>query len=302
MFQIPSHVDAHKLAQWEIPLQSLFNIRPNLLLVDVLSMTSRNLVILTQDSIDQERSVFKIAPVGGSLLSEVVCLTQVCHPNIVALQEWWSDQSFVFVELEYVRGKCLIDMVVEQGRFSESRCRLILTQLVSAVSYLHSKGWVHRDLKPDNIMYDSQTGQLKLIDFELATRFQRGSRLSQRSGTIHYLSPEVRRQNYEGPESDAWSLGVTLYVLLTAHFPYSNEELWAYTEQFKDLLLPGCSEYVHDMVKQLLKQDPQKRLMIDSVPTHRWMKEREEKNIKFNMEQTKTAVERVVERFKKIKK
>jgi len=192
-------------------------------------------------------------------------------------------------------------MIVETGRFSELRCRLIFHQLVSAVSYLHSKGWVHRDLKPDNVVFDPQTGQIKLIDFELSTRFQKGMKLSQRSGTIHYLSPEVRRQNYEGPEADAWSLGVTMYVLLTAHFPYSNDELWAHTEHFKELQLPNCSELVNDLLKQLLKQETQKRITIDMIPTHRWMKEREEKNPKYT-EPAKTAVERVVERFKKIKK
>jgi len=299
MFQIPDHVDVDQLSYWEIPLRSLFKLRPNSQFLDVLSLSTRNLVILVLDPSTQEKSVFKVAPVGGCLLSEVMCLSQVSHPNIVALKNWWSDQSFVYVELEYVRGKCLIDMIVEQGKLSESRCRLILQQLLSAISYLHSRGWVHRDLKPDNIVFDPQTGQIKLIDFELSTRFQKGTRLSQRSGTIHYLSPEVRRQNYEGPESDAWSLGVTLYVLLTAHFPYSNDDLWAHTEYLKELHLPNCSEGIHDLIRQLLKQDTQSRMKIEFVMFHKWMREREEKNVKLN-DPTK-AVERVVERFKKIK-
>jgi len=93
---------------------------------------------------------------------------------------------------------------------------------------------------------------------------------------------------------------VTLYVLLTAHFPYSNEDLWAHIEYLKELVLPNCSESVHDLIKQLLKQESHKRLRVEHVIAHRWMREREEKIPKLN-DPTK-AVERVVERFKKIKK
>jgi len=186
-------------------------------------------------------------------------------------------------------------MIVEQGKLSEPLSKTIFKPLVQAVLFLHSKGVIHRDLKPDNIIYDQTTDVTKLIDFELSTHFEKGSKLSQRSGTIHYLSPEVRRQNYEGPESDAWSLGVTLYVMLTGQFPYSNEELWSHSEESKDLKLgPNCSDLVVDLVKQLLRQDPLKRLTVSQINDHKWFKPEKK--------ESKSTVDKMIERFRKLNK
>eukprot|EP01099_Mayorella_cantabrigiensis_P002441 TRINITY_DN2068_c1_g1_i1.p1 TRINITY_DN2068_c1_g1~~TRINITY_DN2068_c1_g1_i1.p1 ORF type:complete len:292 (+),score=53.11 TRINITY_DN2068_c1_g1_i1:218-1093(+) len=245
--------DAKLVAKWQPALESLFTSKKNFSFVNIISMSPRNLLILSNDNSSspssspsasapsstpdrssqtqtRQRVVFKVAPMNGCLFSEIVCLSHVSHPNIVAMKEWWSDEKFVFVALEHVLGRCVIDLVVEQGRLTEQITLLIIRQIVSAVVHLHSRGFVHRDIKPDNFIFNVQTGQAKLIDFELSTHFMKGSKLSQRSGTIHYLSPEVRRQCYEGPECDAWSLGVSVYVMISGQFPYSNDELWSHQD------------------------------------------------------------------------
>jgi len=264
----PQHVSY--LSKWRAPLLVLFQTKKNLICFDVLSTTQRNLVIVAQTS-QKQHVVYKIASLSGVLQSEILCLTQVSHPSIVHLKEAWSSVGHAFVELEYVPGRCVADMIVESGKLSERKSRQIFMNLVSAVSYLHFKVWVHRDIKPDNIIYDAVTGHSKLIDFELSTRYEKGLRLTQIVGSLRYSSPEMRRQSYEGPEADSWSLGVTLYVLLAAHFPFSDQELLTFKD-CRDENVPNVSEEANDLIKQLLQSDANRRLSVDKILNHNWIR------------------------------
>jgi len=259
-------------ADWKNQVDSLFIRKSHFVLHDILSMTPRNVVLLAQNPSNGSRIVFKVAPFSGCLFSEVVCLSGISHPNIVSLKEWWTDRRFVYLGLEYIPGRCLIDLLIEEERFSENLTKSMFKQIVAAVDHLHKNGYVHRDLKPDNMILDTTTGKLKLIDFELATRFQKGEAMSQRSGTLHYLSPEVRRKKYEGPESDAWSLGVCLFVLLSGQFPFSKEVLWAFSEKDQSTQIVGVSDEVNHLIKHLLQVNPRRRLRVDQIPNHLWMK------------------------------
>ncbi|MBZ3882801.1 Sperm motility kinase 2B [Sciurus carolinensis] len=93
-------------------------------------------------------------------------------------------------------------------------------RLVCAVAFCHDRGIVHQDLKPENIMVDA-TGHIKLINFGFSTRVMCGQKLNKFRGTLSHFAPKsILRQVYEGPPVDTWSLGVTLYFMLTGRHPF----------------------------------------------------------------------------------
>lgn len=108
---------------------------------------------------------------------------------------------------------------------SEQTAKPIFKQIVSAVSYFHDLGLVHRDLKLENILIDD-LNQIKLIDFGFATACKSGDKLQLFCGTPCYMDPDLAKQNkYSGQAVDVWALGVILYLLLTGGIPF-----WGNTE------------------------------------------------------------------------
>jgi len=297
MFHLPFS-SLTQISRWQPPLQLLIE-RKKLVAFDVLSESNRNLVLLGENS-SYDQSVFKMAPASGSLEYEVICLSEISHPNIISLRGGTLLNDYFVIELEKARGSCLIDIILEEGKIVEPIAQKIFRQLASAVSFLHACGWVHRDLKPDNIMWDKNSGKLKLIDFESACRFRKGAKINQVVGTLRYLSPEVRRGSYEGPEIESWSLGVTLFVMLSAHFPFTDEMVVPESEFHKDLTLSFSSREANSLIKQLLEPDAKKRLAVGHIQFHPWMK-RQDQVIKSPSEPPKSTIEKVIDRLHQMK-
>ena len=108
---------------------------------------------------------------------------------------------------------------------SEQDAAYIIRQLLSSITYCHSKGVVHRDLKPENILIDSigETGKIniKVIDFGAALFFSPKTKISETLGTPYYIAPEVLLGNYN-EKCDVWSIGVILYILLSGIAPFNG--------------------------------------------------------------------------------
>eukprot|EP01099_Mayorella_cantabrigiensis_P006992 TRINITY_DN603_c0_g5_i1.p1 TRINITY_DN603_c0_g5~~TRINITY_DN603_c0_g5_i1.p1 ORF type:complete len:297 (-),score=58.33 TRINITY_DN603_c0_g5_i1:214-1044(-) len=193
--------------------------------------------------------VFKLRPFVSE--KEHQCLTlceEQSHPNIVKLFVTFDcGDGSVCQVFEKVPGEALIDLLSREKRMKENEVKIIARQLVSALSFLHGHGWCHRDIKPDNIIFDRRCCLMKLIDFEFCGRARTfNAHRSLSKGTFEYASPEFRRGYYEGPEVDVWSLGVTIFVSLTGYFPFTREELLSQQESFSRSALttsisePGC--------------------------------------------------------------
>ena len=124
--------------------------------------------------------------------------------------------------LEYAGSGMLFDFI-ERGLFGEDYARLFAHQLLNSLSYLHKKGYAHRDLKPDNIFIDSQMN-LKLGDFG-SSCVQNGNELNSPRGTETYMAPEVNEGAYNGAQADCFSLGVVLFVMAHGLFPFQKASL-----------------------------------------------------------------------------
>jgi len=150
-----------------------------------------------------------------ALLKEMVG-TRQDHPNIVKVYEVVKDGDFYHIITELLTGGELLERLSFLScAYSESTVSAYFQQLLSAVSYLHSKRILHRDLKPDNLVFESRSKDsvLKLIDFGTSCRFDE-IRPGTLVGTTYYIAPEMLSGRGYDEKCDVWSCGVILYMLL----------------------------------------------------------------------------------------
>ncbi len=165
--------------------------------------------------------------------------------------------------------------------FTERNAAVIMKQVLSAIGYCHSMRIVHRDIKPQNILFenDDPNSQVKIIDFATSQQFDPASKMRNRIGTPYYIAPEVLRRCYD-EKCDVWSCGVVLYILLGGCPPFKAEN----EEQL--LIAIGKGEYkmqgspwssvsplAKDLVKNMLMFDPEKRYTAAQALGHEWIKE-----------------------------
>lgn len=159
-----------------------------------------------------------------SFQQEAQFLARLNHPNLPQIHDYFSDSSTGrhYLVMDYVEGATLEEKLQQNGRpFSEDQVRTWAVQLCDVLTYLHQQTppIIFRDLKPDNIMLNKQ-GQLKLIDFGIARFFKRAqSKDTQAIGTPGYAPPEQHGKQQTDARSDIYSLGVTLWRLLTLQDP-----------------------------------------------------------------------------------
>ena len=154
---------------------------------------------------------------------EAQAAANISSPNIVNMYDWGQDGDTYYIVMEYVRGRDLKDIIVDNGPLESRKVADIGAQVASALSAAHGYDVIHRDIKPQNIMVQPD-GSVKVMDFGIAraggtTMTQTGSVL----GTAHYVSPEQAQGGPLTSASDLYSLGVVLYEAATGRPPFDAE-------------------------------------------------------------------------------
>lgn len=148
---------------------------------------------------------------------ELTILQSISHPFVVELYEVFESPSCIFIVCEYAAKGSLFQRIIQKNMLSEAEAAFIFYQLVEALDYLHSLKIAHRDLKPENILIDWGY-KIKLIDFGLSNVSFDGKLMSTPCGSPCYAPPEmIRKEKYDGLISDVWSLGITLYAMVTGN-------------------------------------------------------------------------------------
>lgn len=210
--------------------------------------------------------------------NELHLMACIHHRFIVKLFYAFHTQSRLFLIMEFVTGGDLGWHVEKDVRFEEERAVRYMSEVFTAVDYLHSKGIVHRDLKLQNILLTPK-GHIKLTDFGLSTLFRQGKQkqhLTDPVGTVLYMAPEIclpfsqqkrRRKFKEGYDYkvDYWSCGICFYEMLYGFSPFDGEREQEIIENIvsKELRFPesgGVSKEAKSLIRKLLQKDPKKRL------------------------------------------
>ncbi|XP_019059426.1 PREDICTED: CBL-interacting serine/threonine-protein kinase 1 isoform X2 [Tarenaya hassleriana] len=178
--------------------------------------------------------------------------------------------------LECITGGELFDRIVSKGKLPETEGRKMFQQLIDGISYCHSKGVFHRDLKLENVLLDTK-GNIKITDFGLSAlpqHFRDDGLLHTTCGSPNYVAPEVlANRGYDGAASDIWSCGVILYVILTGCLPFDDRNLAVLYQKIckGDPPIPKwLSPGARTMIKRMLDPNPVKRITITGIKSSEW--------------------------------
>jgi serine/threonine-protein kinase CHEK1 len=212
------------------------------------------------------------------------------HANIIEFLAAGNDPVWTWIAMELADGGDLFDKIEPDEGVSEDIAHFYFTQLISAVTWMHSKGVAHRDLKPENVLLSGE-GNLKLGDFGLAALYtHKGVRRTCNTmcGSPPYVAPEIvsgrRRQGnvleagYHADIADIWSCGIVLFTLLAGNTPW--EQPTDESEEFQDYVKsnghPDDPYWVklpkptQSLLRGMLRVDPSSRFTLEQIRTHGW--------------------------------
>ena len=196
-------------------------------------------ILAPQVAIDNGDYVLRFQNEGRAAASLV-------HPHIVTVHAIGEADGYHFLEMEFLPGQSLHNLIRSERRLEPIRATRICYQISEGLSLAHSTGMIHQDLKPDNILMSHQ-GFPKLADFGLAKRLSGLQGVpAGLMGTPHFMAPELFRGEPAGPASDVYALGVTYFLMLTGTYPFDGKSLNALMHAV-----------LHDPIPNLRKLQPE---------------------------------------------
>ncbi|XP_065205221.1 serine/threonine-protein kinase PAK mbt isoform X2 [Planococcus citri] len=212
------------------------------------------------------------------LFNEVVIMRDYHHPNIVEMYDSFLVGDELWVVMEFLEGGALTD-IVTQARMDEEQIATVCKQCLKALSYLHSQGVIHRDIKSDSILLAAD-GRVKLSDFGFCA--QVSQELPKRKslvGTPYWMSPEVISRLPYGPEVDIWSLGIMVIEMVDGEPPFFNEPPLQAMRRIRDMLPPKLknsnkvSPKLQGFLERLLVRDPAQRATAKELLDHPFLRQ-----------------------------
>jgi len=235
----------------------------------------------------------------SKILYETNLMRKLNHPNITKILETFEDDKFILIIMEYINGGNLFSFVKKRRKLSEKISKFLFRQIILGIQHIHSKKIVHRDIKLENILIDLNN-KIKICDFGIGIMLESEDELiHDQCGTPMYMAPEIilnsKKGGYKGFPVDIWSAGIALYIMLSGTLPFNyknnreknegdisgngislsnnnNYELQYSIINKNPKKIKKISAEARDLLNGLLNKDPTKRLTIDEILNHPWLK------------------------------
>lgn len=189
------------------------------------------------------------------------------HPNIVNIYDVGTDDDIYYIVMEYVKGKTLKQYIKENKFLKNSEVIKFSKQIALALKHAHNNHIVHRDIKPHNILI-TDDGRVKVADFGIARAITSSTITNTGNviGSVHYFSPEQARGGYVDEKSDIYSLGVTMYEMVTGKLPFSGDApITVALKHLKEEVIPpslineSISKGLENIILKSMQKDKSKR-------------------------------------------
>ena len=205
---------------------------------------------------------------------EISIMKKLRHFNVVKLYQIVETKLNIYLIQENVEGQEFMNYLTKKGKLKEIDACKFYHQIISGLEYIHHCGVAHRDFKPENILLTNNNTILKIIDFGLSNLYQDNELLRTSCGSPCYAPPEmIKEEKYNGMESDIWSSGIILYLMLCGKLPFYHEQ----NEIMFEKILSGkfelpnfLSDKAKDILRKILELDPKKRLNFEEIKAHPW--------------------------------
>ena len=192
------------------------------------------------------------------------------HPSILQIFHVFEDDQYLSIVMDLCQPHTLFDRMVD-GPIQESQAAALMKNLLEAVAHCHRLGVAHRDIKPDNILFDS-ADNLKLADFGSAEWFGDGRSMSGVVGTPYYVAPEVLLGREYDEKVDVWSCGVILYIMLAGIPPFYGDSAAEIFEavvranlRFPSRIFRTVSPAAKDLLRKMISRDSSRRFSAEQA-------------------------------------
>jgi len=189
------------------------------------------------------------------------------HPNIVKAYDAGEDEGIRYIVMEYVPGKTLKELIVERAPFKSEVMLGVVSQIAAALAHAHENGIIHKDVKPQNILV-SPDGDVKVTDFGIADSKNAIKIVDADStmGSVHYISPEIACNDPADARSDLYSLGITMYEMMTNQLPFDSDNADDIPKMHVEMPLPNIMKknqevlpLVREIITKLTNKYPHQR-------------------------------------------
>ncbi|XP_058251348.1 myosin light chain kinase 3 isoform X4 [Hemibagrus wyckioides] len=212
--------------------------------------------------------------------NEIQVMNQLDHANLIQLYAAYESRNDIILVLEYVNGGELFDRIIDENyTLTELDTVMFVRQICEGLRYMHKMYIIHLDLKPENILCVSRvTNKVKIIDFGLARKYIPREKLRVNFGTPEFLAPEVINYDFVSFNTDMWSLGVIVYMLLSGLSPFLGDDdnetlnnILACHWNFEESEFLGISDEAKDFISKLLVYNKSWRIGASEALKHPWL-------------------------------